>query len=316
MRAPLDDTARECAVMLQQMMSMQPVQPQILTLLPSEWPTSIPSAVGDVPAGSTLAHQQPIPSVSDSIIIHADAPDRQPCPRPVLVQQYDISTLSADLLSKYQDVSCSLGESDDFELATRLQSECPEWKNLRAVRVTASKFKNVASRKKDFRSLAQRLITGKTIQTSAMARGLELEPVAAECYARYKSVNVYCIGFIVNPSAPHLGCSPDRLVFDPSKQGQRWGLLEVKCPDKNSYKECQCLKQNSTGGEYHLKRTHDFYFQVQGQLGVTGFKWCDFMVYCKEDFIIDRIAFDEDFFVNMKLKLDTFYFDHFLPCLK
>jgi hypothetical protein len=28
-----------------------------------------------------------------------------------------------------------------------------------------------------------------------------------------------------------------------------------------------------------LKKNHEYYDQVQGQMGLTGTKWCDFVVY-------------------------------------
>ena len=44
-----------------------------------------------------------------------------------------------------------------------------------------------------FTALAQRMIISKTLQISAMKRGLELEPRAAEVYAENRNVNVYII---------------------------------------------------------------------------------------------------------------------------
>ena len=41
-----------------------------------------------------------------------------------------------------------------------------------------------------------------------------------------------------------------------------------------------------------LKRDHAYYAQVQGQMGVTGAKLCDFIVYTSNAISIERIAFD------------------------
>eukprot|EP00058_Branchiostoma_floridae_P026669 XP_002612160.1 hypothetical protein BRAFLDRAFT_125368 [Branchiostoma floridae] len=144
---------------------------------------TVTSKVGDVPAGSTLAHQQAISQPSDAVLTVTDAPERPNCPVPVL-REYDI-TLSPDLSSEYQSLACSNEESVDYELTTRKQSECPDWIKLRCNRLTSSKFKDVCSRQKDFDALAQRL-RRKTVQTSAMLRGLQTEPTAAEVYARHK----------------------------------------------------------------------------------------------------------------------------------
>ncbi|XP_078681326.1 uncharacterized protein LOC144916167 isoform X1 [Branchiostoma floridae x Branchiostoma belcheri] len=314
-RGSLVEASQNFASSLAHQMSPQHEQPQILQLLPQNWPGIVKSKVGDVPAGSTLSHQQAQSQTNDAVITIGNAPDRPKCPCPPLVQEYDTMSLSEDLQSAYRSVMCSTAESDDYEASTRAQSECPEWTKLRSVRLTASKFKDVCSRQKDFESLAQRF-QRKTVRTSAMERGLQLEPTAANVYAQHKGVNVYPIGFVINPSAPHLGCSPDRLVYDPTApDDQKWGLLEIKCPDKDSYQDCQYLKKSVNDGQYHLKTVHQYYFQVLGQLGITGFKWCDFMVYCKDDFIVNRITFDQSFFDDMKKKLDLFYFEHLLPCL-
>ncbi|KAI8486972.1 hypothetical protein Bbelb_352320 [Branchiostoma belcheri] len=121
---------------------------------------------------------------NDAVITIGNAPDRPKCPCPPLVQEYDTMSLSEDLQSAYQSVMCSTAESDDYEASTRAQSECPEWTKLRSVRLTASKFKDVCSRQKDFQSLAQRF-QRKTVRTSAMERGLQLEPTAANVYAQH-----------------------------------------------------------------------------------------------------------------------------------
>ena len=50
-----------------------------------------------------------------------------------------------------------------------------------------------------------------------------------------------------------------------------------------------------------------------GQMLLTGCEWVDFYVYCKSDFHLERVRFDADFCSEMKMKLDTFYFEYLLP---
>ncbi|CAH1230756.1 Hypp334 [Branchiostoma lanceolatum] len=83
-RGSLVEASQNFASSLAQMLSPQDDQPQLLQLLPQNWPGSVTSKVGDVPAGSTLAHQQAISQPSDTVLTIADAPDRPQCPRPVL----------------------------------------------------------------------------------------------------------------------------------------------------------------------------------------------------------------------------------------
>ena len=56
------------------------------------------------------------------------------------------------------------------------------------------------------------------------------------------------------------------------------------------------------------------YAQVQGQLGVTQCKWCDFIVYTSKGMSIERerIPYDHGYWVSMKNKLKNYYFDHFI----
>ncbi|XP_022250723.1 uncharacterized protein LOC111087650 [Limulus polyphemus] len=68
-------------------------KPQVLQFLPHEWPVPVPSKVGAVPSGSILIHQQHIIDPQDAIINVADTPECPLCPKPVLVQQYDLTIL-------------------------------------------------------------------------------------------------------------------------------------------------------------------------------------------------------------------------------
>ena len=65
-------------------------------------------------------------------------------------------------------------------------------------------------------------------------------------------------------------------------------------------------------GKPQLKRDHDYYAQVQGQLGVTQAKWCDFVIYTEKGLSIERIKYDHQYWTNMKNTLQSFYFTHFI----
>ena len=65
-------------------------------------------------------------------------------------------------------------------------------------------------------------------------------------------------------------------------------------------------------GKPKLKRTHKYYSQVQGLMGVTGAKWCDFVVYTSRGMSIERIPFDPQFWNELKGTLKMYYFKHFL----
>jgi len=78
---------------------------------------------------------------------------------------------------------------------------------------------------------------------------------------------------------PYLASSPDGLIGDNS-------IIEIKiCPfsirdftPKNAYKENKIKYLKQKGNKLVLKKSHDYYFQVQGQLHITQRKFCYFVV--------------------------------------
>ena len=110
-----------------------------------------------------------------------------------------------------------------------------------------------------------------------------------------------------------MGASPDYIVFDPNENDDPFGLMEAKCLQCLSVRSAKCLRL--VNGELKLRKTHEYYYHIQGQLGLTGMQWCDLMVLCKHDWHIERIYFDEEFFNSMCSNLDKFYFDFFLCAL-
>ena len=93
---------------------------------------------------------------------------------------------------------------------------------------------------------------------------------------------VMASGFVINPSQPHLGASPDELV---SCDCCGQGVLEIKCP----YSHCSntltssvsvkglCLRKNESG-EVELKRSHPYFYQVKSQMFTCGVEYCEFVV--------------------------------------
>lgn len=173
-------------------------------------------------------------------------------------------------------------------------------------------FKDVCSRKSDFAALASRLLESKNIMTAQMKYSIEHETVAAKTYSEITGHSVYLCGFVIDPSAPYLGTSPDRKVFHPNAIPE-FGLLKIKCPSKDSFTECKYMVENKNNHSYKLRTSHIYYFQIIGQMAPNGFKWCEFFVKCKQDFHMERILFDQDKWISMKSSLDKFYFEEMLP---
>ena len=58
-------------------------------------------------------------------------------------------------------------------------------------------------------------------------------------------------------------------------------------------RENKQFHRKQTDNGIKLKDNHNYYYQVQGLLGITGLKWCDFCVWTGVDFFQQRIMFDK-----------------------
>ena len=258
---------------------------------------------GLAPRGSVLSYQQQQTSKRCSENIAHPVPNFD---LPNL--GYQPTVLAEKQLLHFNSLKVSLDQALEYERMTRDQSMCKDWHRLRKYRLTASNFKAICSRRKDLESLSARLLRGKVVQTAAMRYGIQHEDEAANQYADQFGREVYPVGFVINPSLPHLGCSPDRRVYDPSEIDP-WGLLEIKCSPSDYLCDLNYLKHNGRTGAYSLKKTHAYYFQTMGCIGLTGSAWEDFYVFCRREFHCERIYFDPGFFSEMLEKLNHFFFD-------
>ena len=122
----------------------------------------------------------------------------------------------------------------------------------------------------------------------------------------------------MSPKIFFLGCSPDGKVVDSVSRDQ-FGLAEVKCPSSkfNVTPEEACSDPSFclelVNGSPRLKRNHEYYDQIQGQMALTGAKWCDFVVYSSRGLNIERIPFDKERWSYVLAILHRTYFRYFLP---
>ena len=125
----------------------------------------------------------------------------------------------------------------------------------------------------------------------AIVWGREKEATALSTYTDHHKKNgnggvtVSKSGFHVSETHPFLGASPDRCVYDPHSPNDPYGFLEIKCPYK--YREVSptlaCSDKDFCGFFdknylFHLKQSHKYYAQVQGQMAIEKQNWCDFAV--------------------------------------
>lgn len=165
--------------------------------------------------------------------------------------------------------------------SSELEQGTPEWKDARLGCTTASRIDDVMSKprtkgsgetsgRKNYKAqLVLELLTGKPSKDDEfeswwMKRGRELEPDARSEYELRNGVMVQTCGFIVHPTIPRYGCSPDGLVGDS-------GMVQIKCLTRANHIECLTSGIPS-----------DRIAQMICELSVTGREWNDFGSYHPE----------------------------------
>lgn len=156
-----------------------------------------------------------------------------------------------------------------------MEQRTKEWFKARLGCLTASNAWRVCNRtargaktaeyEKYMDELTAEILSGQSIPhptTPAMQWGIDHE---AEARGRYELTTgniVQECGFILHPSIPNFGASPDGLVGTD-------GLLEIKCP--TVMKTVARWKEQIVPPEHRT--------QMIVQLACTGRKWCDFVSY-------------------------------------
>ena len=237
------------------------------------------------------------------------------------------SDLNAACEDVFKSLVLSWEECVYLEECTRLQSQSRLWFEHRVGRITASKFAAVAHASVDppppylIRQLIER--SRSLGHIPAIRWGIDHEDVARAAYLEvadqnHISLKYSAAGLHLNPSFPHLGASPDGLI---SCECCGTGIIEIKCPYKHRDKSPQDVQdplfylQPDEEGELHLSHSHEYYYQVQGQLSVCEKDYCDFVCWTPKGIHVERIIQDSVHFAQTKPALDSFFVKALLPVL-
>ena len=264
-----------------------------------------------VPESSLPSLPPPPPAVREKLV-----KTLQTKPQPVHL--YDISTVCSKFL---QSLRYTDEQRTNIEIATRQQSQSRRWFEERQFRITASKFSTVIKRKRQHTSLVNQLLyTTVSSSISSLQWGRQHEHDALQQYRQTLDGEhtLSNAGLFVDKCG-YLGASPDGVVVDGS--GRRVKIVEVKCPfnakDKTIEEACKDNKAFCCGivnGKPDLKDDHDYYYQIQGQMAITGVHECDFVVWTPKDLFVQTVKFDPDFWTDTCLpKLEHFFLFFLLP---
>lgn len=152
-----------------------------------------------------------------------------------------------------------------------------EWYSLRAGIPTASEFSSLVTstgeRSKTLpkyaKTLAAEMFSGRTLDAwegnQWTERGKEMEAEAIRLYEFAQDCSVTPVGFVTTDD-DRAGCSPDGFVGDD-------GLVEVKCLKAENHIEAIVYHRK------HGRCEPGYVQQPQGQMWISGRKWCDLIFY-------------------------------------
>lgn len=176
-----------------------------------------------------------------------------------------------------------------------------EWYKARLGIPTSSNFDKLITstgapskqRTKYMYQLAAERITGiseGSYQNAAMQRGIETEEEARAFYELITGTEVKTVGVCYPDKSKLYACSPDGLVG-------KEGLIEIKCPTSHVH----------IGYLLEGRLPTDYLQQIQGQLLVTGRKWCNFFsFYPGIKPLIIKVVPDGGFLAILKATLHEF----------
>ena len=219
-----------------------------------------------------------------------------------------------------------------IEQHTRGQNSNENWHHARKHIITASKAHAVKTRmeshmksagKTDFTKLIEKIAGEITINGNipALQYGREMEAEAVSCFTEvykihHKAVVIKECGLSICKDICFVGASPDRII-NCSCCGLR--LLEVKCP----FSICHLSPSDpdaklpflniADDGKYSLKRNHQYFTQCQVQMAATGVKELIFFVWTPHGFLMELIPFDANLWDMLKMLLNNFYTQHYIP---
>ena len=227
----------------------------------------------------------------------------------------DLDELHRLCVEYKESLNVSPAERQKIERTTLEQANDQSWFELRKSRLTASNFGTVARRRHatPVAKLVRNLLYDVPREARSLQWGRDHEEDARQAYSRKSGPTMILTrsGLVIHPEHGWLACSPDDLVSDTVAESQ--GLVEYKCPysARDITVEEACKKKDFmcmlNSGKVTLKRTHKYYYQVQGQMAITRRRWCDFVIWTPHSTTVERINFDEEFWATVVPKLELFY---------
>lgn len=205
----------------------------------------------------------------------------------------------------------------EVQAMTNVKQRSSEWLALRLDRFTASSFAallNFSQYSSQNTALASLLHKLPRPVTKHMQRGITGEAKALAMYANTleSQFTLTTYGFVVDSSAPWIGCSPDAIRWETRRDGIYGTLVEIKCPSV-------LIASMEAIPVEHI-------YQIQGSLTIvkdfiegTGRLFsgeCIYVQLVSDNLSVDTIAYDAVKGTDIVAKIDHLWQSIYVPlCL-
>ena len=272
-------------------------------------------------------------SDTDAVILQALPTPNLSCPSPLtipeLAHMYKDMAPTQPFTSFISD-NVTDQDRDDIQRLTVKQRKCRMWHEQHRGCITASMMHKVTHyRGNEPDNYVVKTNMGESTfeGSGATQYGIENEPLAKKlckkCMSdeKHRGVKVSDSGLHVSVETPLLKTSPDGIVCC---KCCGTGMLEVKCTYKHRNLSVDEIAQKNDyhvcfgeNGQISLKQSSSWYSQIQAQLGITGHKWCDFVIFTQKSPCIfkQHIQFDVKVWEMMLAKSLEFYEKFVVPKL-
>jgi len=234
------------------------------------------------------------------------------------ISKEEFSQSSAELWQKLETDSA---RQQLIEQATRGQGKNNLWSRERRYRLTASNFGRVAKLRSTTScrsTVVSILYPDKMDHIENIRYGKDNEKFALADLGDILSDSGLAVencGLYVDTNKCFLAASPDGVIGTEA-------VVEVKCPLKcvdtrldwlAKHDQTFCLQPDLVTGGLRLKRNHDYFYQVQGQMHITKRPKCYFMVWSPIGYHLEIINYDDEFWNEVEETLENFYMNCLLP---
>ena len=281
------------------------------------------SCFAEVMEGKRLsAKEQPVYEVPDNILKVADN----------FIYNNNLS-IEQNVTNFTNKINVTCKQINDLKEATSSQGLSEQWQIQRKGRRTASNFRKVYTRAETLkknptestRALTDLLLgLSKRFDTKALRHGRAMEAHAKRKYvavvkSKHKNFTSKDVGFIILKAHPYIGASPDLEI---NCECCGLGLCEIKCPysildQVPSASNLPYLTETEDDGVKTTNLIHntEYYFQVQGQMAISEANYCDFFIFTKHGYHLERICFNANIWKSILNNLTWFWLKYIAPRL-